>query len=123
MLQCSWDHHSQVQVKFLLMNMVSLSTVFHSVFVILILAASKGWGIAYASLSYNELWTLIILMIITYITYSGYFIFLNISALQVPEIIAINCLNLMIFCFVVVNTHRVRAFLFIQRRVIYENNI
>lgn len=46
---CPWEN--QIQARYLLMALVTLSTIYQTIFISLILLLSKGWSIARSSLA------------------------------------------------------------------------
>jgi hypothetical protein len=66
----------------MLMALVTISTIYQTVFIALILLVSKGWYISRTTLTRNDLSTITLLMGAVYLTYSAYYVSLNVSGMR-----------------------------------------
>ena len=64
-----------------MMSIVTISTIFQTIFVSMILLLSKGWGYARSNLSRDDLSSVTIAMGGVYLVYSAYFVASNIEGL------------------------------------------
>lgn len=69
---CPWEN--QIQSKYLVMAIVTFSTIQQTVFISVILLLAKGWGYARQSLSRDDLSTITVVMGGVYLVYSAYFV-------------------------------------------------
>ena len=65
-----------------MMVLVTVSTVFQTVFIAFFLLLSKGWKIARQSLSRGDLSSFTLLMGAVYLTYSAYYVSLSIPNMK-----------------------------------------
>ena len=73
----------------MMMAIVTISTIYQTVFVSLVLLLSKGWMVSRASLSRNDLSTITLLMGAVYLTYSAYYVSINIQGMKL--FIGVTC--------------------------------
>jgi hypothetical protein len=78
--ECPWVN--QIQARYMMMAIVTISTIYQTVFISLILLLSKGWMVARTSLSRNDLSTITLLMGAVYLTYSAYYVSINIQGMK-----------------------------------------
>lgn len=67
----------------MMMALVTISTIYQTVFIALILLVSKGWNVARNTLSRNDLSSITLLMGAVYLTYSAYYVSLNIAGMKI----------------------------------------
>lgn len=67
----------------MMMALVTISTIYQTVYVALLLLISKGWNIARNTLTRNDLSTITLLMGADYLTYSAYYVSMNISGMKI----------------------------------------
>ena len=66
----------------MMMALVTISTIYQTVFIALILLISKGWNIARTTLTRNDLSSITLLMGAVYLAYSAYYVSINISGVK-----------------------------------------
>lgn len=66
-----------------MMALVTISTIYQTVFIALILLVSKGWNVARTNLSRNDLSSITLLMGAVYLTYSAYYVSINIQGMKI----------------------------------------
>lgn len=64
------------------MALVTISTIYQTVFIAIVLLISKGWNIARNSLTRNDLSSITLLMGAVYLTYSAYYVSMNIQGMR-----------------------------------------
>jgi hypothetical protein len=92
----------------MMMALVTISTIYQTVFVALILLVSKGWNVARTSLSRNDLSSITLLMGAVYLTYSAYYVSINIQGMKLFIGFILNILYLGLFVVVIKNTMETR---------------
>jgi hypothetical protein len=105
--ECPWIN--QIQARYMMMALVTISTIYQTVFIALILLISKGWNISRNSLSRNDLSSITLLMGAVYLTYSAYYVSINIAGMKLFIGFILNLLYLILFIVVVKNTMETRA--------------
>lgn len=118
---CPWQN--QIQAKYLVMSIVTISTIFQTIFVSMILLLSKGWGYARSNLSRDDLSSVTIAMGGVYLVYSAYFVASNIEGLTYFVQVLLNSLYVILLTVVLKNAFDTRQLLKEQQRVIYDNNV
>ena len=66
----------------MLMALVTISTLYQTVFVAVMLLLSKGWNVSRTVLTRNDLSSITLLMGAVYLTYSAYYVSINISSMK-----------------------------------------
>jgi hypothetical protein len=79
--ECPWVN--QIQARYMMMALVTISTIYQTVFIALILLVSKGWNVARNTLSRNDLSSITLLMGAVYLTYSAYYVSINIAGMKI----------------------------------------
>ena len=79
--ECPWVN--QIQARYMMMALVTISTIYQTVYIALILLVSKGWNVARNTLSRNDLSSITLLMGAVYLTYSAYYVSINISGMKI----------------------------------------
>jgi len=107
-----------------MMALVTISTIYQTVFMAIMLLISKGWNIARNSLSRNDLSSITLLMGAVYLTYSAYYVSINIQGMKLFIGFLLNLLYLALFVVVVKNTMETRQiirneFEFINREELF----
>ena len=64
------------------MALITISTIFYTVFISIFVLLSKGWGYARSSLSRDDLSQVTVIMGCVYLIYSAYFVATNIEGLN-----------------------------------------
>jgi hypothetical protein len=105
------------------MAIVTLSTIYQTVFISIVLLLSKGWGFARNSLSRDDLSSVTVAMGATYLIYSAYFVSTTVEGLSSLLQLLLNSLYVILMTVVVKNGYETRRLLKEQHRVIYENNV
>lgn len=85
------------------MALVTISTIYQTVFIALILLISKGWTVARNNLSRNDLSSITLLMGAVYLTYSAYYVSINIQGMKFFIGFILNLLYLILLIVVVKN--------------------
>jgi hypothetical protein len=83
----------------MMMALVTISTIYQTVFIALILLVSKGWNVARNTLSRNDLSSITLLMGAVYLTYSAYYVSINIAGMKMFIGVTISLLIILIVCF------------------------
>lgn len=65
------------------MALVTISTIYQTVYVAILLLVAKGWNVARSSLSRKDLSSITLLMGAVYLTYSAYYVSINISGMKI----------------------------------------
>jgi len=118
---CPWDN--QMQARYLLMALVTLSTVHQTIFISILLLLSKGYQIARSSLARQDLSTITLMMGAIYLVYSAFYVSINIEGMKLFISILLNALYLILMVIVLKNSTETRNLLKAQQRCIYENEI
>ena len=118
---CPWEH--QMEARYLLMALVTLSTIYQTIFISLLLLLSKGWSIARSALSRQDLSTITLMMGAIYLVYSAFYVSINIEGMKLFISIVLNALYLILMIVVVKNSSETRGLLKAQQKIIYENEI
>src|SRR3569833_109477 len=98
----------------MMMALVTISTIYKTVFIALVLLVSNGWNVARSTLSRNDLSSITLLMGAVYLTYSAYYVAINISGMMLFIGFILNLLYLILFIVIVKNTLETRAQLKVQ---------
>ena len=113
---CPWQ--DQMTARYLLMALVTISTIYQTVFAALLLLISKGWVIMRPFLSRENATTLTVLMGAIYLAYSAYYISSDTSGVKSLISGVITVLYIIIFVFVMKNTLHILFTLRVQYRII-----
>lgn len=105
------------------MALVTISTIYQTVFIALILLISKGWNVARNTLSRNDLSSITLLMGAVYLTYSAYYVSINITGMKLFIGFILNLLYLILFIVVVKGCLETRANLRIQYNIVRLNEV
>jgi hypothetical protein len=119
--ECPWVN--QIQARYMMMALVTISTIYQTVFVALILLISKGWNVARTSLSRNDLSSITLLMGAVYLTYSAYYVSINIQGMKLFIGFILNILYLGLFVVVIKNTLETRQALQTEFTILRNNEI
>jgi hypothetical protein len=68
---CPWDNH--LSARYMIMTLVTISTVYQSVFIGIIILISMGWNLLRDTLSRREEFLLLLMMSAIYMSYSAYY--------------------------------------------------
>ena len=105
------------------MALVTLSTVYQTIFISLLLLLSKGWSIARSSLSRQDLSTITLMMGAIYLVYSAFYVSINIEGMKLFISVVLNALYLILMVIVLKNASETRNLLKAQQRCIHDNEI
>ena len=105
------------------MALVTLSTIYQTIFISLILLLSKGWSIARSSLARQDLSTITLMMGAIYLVYSAFYVSINIEGMKLFISVVLNALYLVLWIVVTKNALETRSLLKAQMQVIVENDI
>ena len=105
------------------MALVTLSTIYQTIFISLILLLSKGWSIARSSLARQDLSTITLMMGAIYLVYSAFYVSINIEGMKLFISVVLNALYLILMIIVLKNAIETRGLLRVQQQVIRENDI
>ena len=73
--ECPWsDAESQLSAKYLVMALISISTIYQTILLAVLLLLSKGWTLLRVTLTRGQATTLTILMGAIYLSYSAYYV-------------------------------------------------
>ena len=78
--ECPWAN--QMHARYMMMALVTVSTMYQTILIAYILMMSKGWKIVRHSLPRGDLSTFTLLMGSVYMTYSAYYVSINISSMK-----------------------------------------
>ena len=95
--QCPWI--DQIQARYILMALVTISTIYQTVNIAIIILISKGWLYVRSVLTKDDLSWLTMFMGLFYLTYSAMFVTANIPRMQLFIKIWMNCLYAIIFLY------------------------
>jgi len=109
---CPWTN--QIQARYLLMALVTLSTIYQTIFISLILLLSKGWSIARNTLSRQDLSTITLMMGAIYLVYSAFYVSINIDGMKLFISVVLNGLYLVLTIVVLKNAFETRSLLLAQ---------
>ena len=118
---CPWQN--QVMARYLLMCLVTLSTIYQTVFVSILLMMSKGWSIARSSLSRDDLSLITLIMGSIYLVYSAFYISISVDGMRIFITAVLNVLYLIVMVIVLKNCCETRMLLKAQQKCIHENEI
>ena len=105
------------------MSIVTLSTIYHTLFISVLLLLCKGWSYARSNLARDDLSTITLVMGAVYLIYSAYYVAVNIEGIQFMMILLLISLYLMLMVIVMKNAVETRRLLKNQQKQIYENNV
>ena len=105
------------------MALVTISTIYQTVFIALILLVSKGWTISRSNLSRNDLSSITLLMGAVYLTYSAFYVSINIPSMKLFIGFILNLLYLILFIVVVKNILETRQNLRMLISIVRNNDI
>ena len=101
----------------MMMALVTISTIFQTVYVALFLLVSKGWNFVRYNLSRNDLSTITLLMGAVYLTYSAYYVSINIEGMKFFIGFILNMLYVVLSIVVIRNVLETRSQLKFQMDV------
>lgn len=104
--ECPWVN--QIQARYMMMALVTISTIYQTVFISIMLLISKGWNVSRSTLSRNDLSSITLMMGAVYLTYSAYYVSINIQGMKLFIGFILNILYLSLFIIVVKNTYETR---------------
>mmetsp|Transcript_23499 Transcript_23499/g.23159 ORF Transcript_23499/g.23159 Transcript_23499/m.23159 type:complete len:192 (+) Transcript_23499:758-1333(+) len=107
----------------MLMALVTISTIYQTVYIALILLMSKGWNISRNTLSRNDLSSITLLMGAVYLSYSAYYVSVNIQGMKIFIGFILNLLYLVLFIVVAKNILDARANLREQLSIVRNNEV
>jgi hypothetical protein len=93
------------------MSIVTLSTIYHTLFVSVLLLLCKGWSYARSNLARDDLSTITLVMGAVYLIYSAYYVAVNIDGIQFTMTLLLNSLYLMLMLIVMKNAIETRRLL------------
>ena len=105
------------------MALVTLSTIYQTIFISILLLLSKGWSIARSSLARQDLSTITLMMGAIYLVYSAFYVSINIEGMKLFISVVLNALYVILMIIVLKNAHETRSLLKAQQRCIYDNDI
>ena len=111
---CPWAN--QIQARYLIMSIVTLSTIYHTIFVSILLLLCKGWSYARVSLGRDDLSTITLTMGAVYLIYSAFYVAVNIDGVQGMISALLNSLYLVLMIVVMKNALEVRGLLRNQQK-------
>ena len=77
---CPWE--SLIESRYYMMALVTISTIYQTVFLAYILLLSKGWKIARQSLARSDISKNTLLLAAVYLVYSAYYVSVNIPQMK-----------------------------------------
>eukprot|EP00349_Pseudokeronopsis_sp_Brazil_P010958 CAMPEP_0202978098 /NCGR_PEP_ID=MMETSP1396-20130829/84641_1 /ASSEMBLY_ACC=CAM_ASM_000872 /TAXON_ID= /ORGANISM="Pseudokeronopsis sp., Strain Brazil" /LENGTH=314 /DNA_ID=CAMNT_0049716967 /DNA_START=630 /DNA_END=1574 /DNA_ORIENTATION=- len=119
--ECPWTN--QIQARYMLMALVTIATIYQTVYVALLLLMSKGWNVSRNTLSRNDLSSITLLMGAVYLSYSAYYVSVNIQGMKMFIGFILNLLYLVLLIVVSKNILDARAALFEQLQIIRANEV
>lgn len=119
--ECPWK--DQLTARYLMMALVTVSTIYQTVFVALLLLISKGWVLMRGNLSRSQATSTTMLMGAVYLTYSAYYV--SVSANGVKNFIGmiLNVLYICIFVIVLRNSVMALRILKLHYTIISQNEV
>lgn len=96
------------------MALVTLSTIYQTIFISIILLLSKGWSIARNTLSRQDLSTITLMMGAIYLVYSAFYVSINIDGMKLFISVVLNGLYLVLTIVVLKNAFETRSLLLAQ---------
>ena len=118
---CPWQ--DQLTGRYLLMALVTVSTIHQTVFVSILLLISKGWVLIRSSLSRQQATSVTMLMGAVYLTYSAYYVSNHIESVRNLITMVLNLIYLSLFYVVVKNATNVLTVLRMHYQVISNNEV
>ena len=112
LLQCPWNR--QIEARYLQMTYVTSCTIFETIYLSIVLLLAKGWTVSRLAISRNDMSSITVLMALTYLGYSTYYVSLNVTQLQTPVSLMLNLLYMASFIFSVRSLIQIKRFLAIQ---------
>ena len=95
---CPWPN--QISARYMIMSLVTLSTIYQTVFISIMLLLCKGWSFARSNLSREDLSTVTLTMGAVYLVYSAFYVSLNVDGLQFVMSVMLNSLYVMLLILV-----------------------
>jgi hypothetical protein len=90
------------------MALVTLSTIYQTVFIALVLIISKGWNIIRNTLHRQDLSGITLMMGAIYLVYSAYYVSVNVEGMMTFLLVILNVLYIVLFAYVLKNTLQAR---------------
>ena len=106
---CPWRNH--VQARYYVMALITISTIYQTLFISILLLLSKGWTIARSTLARQDLSTITLIMGAIYLVYSAFYVSINIEGMKLFISVILNALYLILMFIVLKNTHETRSML------------
>ena len=97
------------------MALVTLSTIYQTIFISIILLLSKGWSIARSSLARHDLSTITLMMGAIYLVYSAFYVSINIEGMKLFISVVLNALYLILMVVVLKSALETRSLLKAQK--------
>ncbi|CDW83108.1 UNKNOWN [Stylonychia lemnae] len=119
--ECPWT--DQLTGRYLMMALVTVSTIYQTVFMAILLLISKGWLLTRQSLSRSQATLTTVLMGFVYLSYSAYYVSQNVAEIKNLVTIIINILYFCLYVYIVRNTLIVLVNLRSHLNVLRTNNI
>ncbi len=104
------------------MALVTISTIYQTVFISIMLLISKGWNVSRSTLTRNDLSSITLMMGAVYLTYSAYYVSINIQGMKLFIGFILNILYLSLFIIVVKNTYETRQLLKQELAFVLQSN-
>jgi hypothetical protein len=118
---CPWE--DQLTGRYLLMALVTVSTIYQTVFVAILLLISKGWILIRGSLTRQQATSITMMMGAVYLTYSAYYVSVNVNGIKSLISMIINILYIVLFIVVIKNSLKVLAVLKLHYSIIQNNDV
>ena len=93
------------------MALITISTIYQTLFISILLLLSKGWTIARSTLARQDLSTITLIMGAIYLVYSAFYVSINIEGMKLFISVILNALYLILMFIVLKNTHETRSML------------
>lgn len=118
---CPWNDH--LTGRYLMMALVTVSTIYQTVFVAILLLISKGWILIRGSLSRQQATLTTMLMGAVYLTYSVYYVSVNVNGIKNLIGMVINILYIGLFIYVIRNSLSVLGTLKMHYEIVRNNDV
>jgi hypothetical protein len=106
-----------------MMALVTVGTIYQTVYVAMLLLVSKGWVLMRASLSRREATSITMLMGAVYLSYSAYYVSANVSGIKNAIAMIINVLYVALFAIVLKNALTVLHTLKLHFSILQNNEV
>jgi hypothetical protein len=103
--QCPWE--DQVTARYTMMALVTVSTLYQTMSIALLLLISKGWVIIRGSLDREEAMNVLMIMAAVYLSCSTFYVSIGIERLQTLIAVSMNLLYLIIYSITLKNATNV----------------